>query len=270
MKVLRPLLVFLCAVLTSAQTPLPRAHAHNDYEHTRPLFDALDQGFGSVEADIYLVDGQLLVAHNREDVKPERTLEKLYLAPLKQRFDQRKEILPRMKTLILLIDIKGEAVPTYQALEKQFENYKPMLTVFEADKITTNAVTIILSGNRPREYVAKQSKRWVAIDGRLADLPDNPPPSLIPLISDNWTLHFAWKGGALPQDQASKLNDLVAKTHQQGRILRFWAIPDREEAWALLHEAKVDLINTDRLTELAAFLTAQRRAPQVPRRQGRN
>ena len=41
--------------------PLWRAHAHNDYEHPRPLLDALDHRFGSVEADIYLVDGQLLV-----------------------------------------------------------------------------------------------------------------------------------------------------------------------------------------------------------------
>ena len=34
--------------------PLPNAHAHNDYEHKRPLFDALDHGFCSVEADVFL------------------------------------------------------------------------------------------------------------------------------------------------------------------------------------------------------------------------
>ena len=261
---LRLFIAFACAIATTAQTPLPRAHAHNDYEHARPLLDALDQGFGSVEADIYLVDGQLLVAHNREDVDPERTLEKLYLAPLKQRFDQHKEILPDLKTLILLVDIKDQAVPTYQALERQLENYKPMLTLFEADKITTNAVTIILSGNRPRDYVAKQPKRWVAIDGRLPDLAENPPRSLVPLISDNWTLHFSWKGGALPPEQSTKLNELVAKAHQQGRMLRFWAIPDRDEAWGLLHAAKVDLINTDRLAELAKFLTARQKSLRPP------
>jgi hypothetical protein len=250
-------LVLLCVIANAAQTPLPRAHAHNDYEHKRPLFDALEQGFGSVEADVYLVEGELLVAHNREDVKTERTLEKLYLAPLKERFDRQKEILPGLKTLVLLVDIKGEAVATYQALEKQLEKYKPMLTVFETDRITTNAVTIILSGNRPRDYVGKQAKRWVAIDGRLADLAENPPRSLVPLISDNWTLHFAWKSGSFPPEQASKLKDVVSKTHQQGRMLRFWAIPDREEAWKLLHDASVDLINTDRLLESKAFLTAQ-------------
>ena len=65
--------------------PLPNAHAHNDYEHKRPLFDALAHGFGSVEADVFLVRGQMLVGHTAIDLRPERTLEKLYLEPLRQR-----------------------------------------------------------------------------------------------------------------------------------------------------------------------------------------
>ncbi len=40
--------------------PLVNAHAHNDYAHKRPLADALDHGFCSVEADIFLVDGALI------------------------------------------------------------------------------------------------------------------------------------------------------------------------------------------------------------------
>ena len=35
-----------------AVIPLARAHAHNDYLHPRPMLDALDAGFTSVEADI--------------------------------------------------------------------------------------------------------------------------------------------------------------------------------------------------------------------------
>ena len=54
------LLVTLSLLLTASSahaaepTPLLRAHAHNDYEHTRPLLDALECGFGSIEADIHL------------------------------------------------------------------------------------------------------------------------------------------------------------------------------------------------------------------------
>jgi len=67
---------------------LERAHAHNDYEHDRPLYDALSRGFKSVEADVWLVGGELLVAHDREDVRRGRTLESLYLAPLRQLIKQ--------------------------------------------------------------------------------------------------------------------------------------------------------------------------------------
>src|SRR5437763_12069874 len=66
-------------------TPLLHAHAHNDYEHKRPLFDALGHGFCSVEADVYLTGDQLLIGHERKDLRPERTLEKLYLDPLRER-----------------------------------------------------------------------------------------------------------------------------------------------------------------------------------------
>src|SRR5690606_7390192 len=62
--------------------PLPGAHAHNDYEHARPLLDALEHGFCGIEADIHLRNGELLVGHDPEDLAPERTLEKLYLRPL--------------------------------------------------------------------------------------------------------------------------------------------------------------------------------------------
>lgn len=64
--------------------PVAQTHAHNDYEHTRPLYDALSHGFVSVEADVWLVDGELLIAHDKEDLDPTRTLRGLYLEPLRE------------------------------------------------------------------------------------------------------------------------------------------------------------------------------------------
>src|SRR5438552_6105912 len=86
--------------------PLIHTHAHNDYEHKRPLFDALDHGFCSVEADIFLVEGQLLVAHNRSQTKPERTLQSLYLDPLRARVKKNAgRVYPAGPEVTLLIDI---------------------------------------------------------------------------------------------------------------------------------------------------------------------
>jgi hypothetical protein len=248
-------LLLVASLKSFAQTPLPRAHAHNDYEHARPLVDALEQGFGSVEADVYPIDGDLLVAHDLDDTKAGRNLEKLYLAPIKERFDKNKgEIIPGLKTLILLVDIKTNGILAYQALEKQIEKYKPMLTEFDGEKIKTNAVTIILSGARPTEYLAKQARRWAAIDGRMSDLPNNPPRTLMPLVSDSWGPLFKWRTGAMTDEESAKLREFVKQAHAQGRIIRFWGAPDREETWRAQNAAGVDLINTDHLAELAKFL----------------
>ena len=62
---------------------VPQTPAHTDYELDRPLLDTLSNGFVSVEADVWLVDGQLLVAHDEVDLDPKRTLESLYLEPLR-------------------------------------------------------------------------------------------------------------------------------------------------------------------------------------------
>lgn len=237
--------------------PLVRAHAHNDYEHARPLLDALDQGFCSVEADVHLVDGQLLVAHDRAAVTPERSLEALYLEPLRRRAELHAgRIFPNgPPTVYLLIDFKTAADPTYAALREVLRPYRALLTEFRADAIRTNAVTIIVSGNRPRETVGAEAVRWVAIDGRLPDLQVRPPVTLVPWVSDNWQNHFRWNGeGPFPAGDRERLTAMVRAAHGQGRLLRLWATPDRPAAWQVLLDAGVDLINTDNLAGLAGYL----------------
>jgi hypothetical protein len=42
-----------------------------------------------------------------------------------------------------------------------------------------------------------------------------------------------------------------------GRVVRFWATPENEAVWTQLRSAGVDLINTDHLDRLAAFLSTE-------------
>ena len=113
----------------SGVTELERAHDHNDYEHTAPLYDALGHGFKSVEADIWLVDGELIIAHDPEDVpqavREGRTLESLYLQPLQEIVEQNGgSVYPGDPDYFtLLIDIKSDAVPAYLALHEELEDY---------------------------------------------------------------------------------------------------------------------------------------------------
>jgi hypothetical protein len=44
-------------------TPLEHGHAYDDHLNARPLQDALDHGFTSVEADVFLRDGTLVLCH---------------------------------------------------------------------------------------------------------------------------------------------------------------------------------------------------------------
>ena len=245
-------------IATPTVTPLPRAHAHNDYEHTRPLADALAQGFCSVEADIWLVDGALLVAHNREDARPDRTLQALYLDPLRDRARQNGGAIHRDgPEFILLVDIKSEAEATYAVLRPLLASYDGLFTRFTPTTTTRGPVTVILSGDRPVATVAAEASRLCAIDGRLPDLTADPLPSvhLVPLVSQSWspTFHY-FEDGVLPEADQEKLRATVDLAHRQGRRLRFWGLPDQPFAWKCLHESGVDLINTDNLSGLREFL----------------
>lgn len=248
--------------------PLIRAHAHNDYEHPRPLLDALACGFGSIEADVHLVDGRLLVAHDRKAVKPERTLEALYLDPLRERVKQNGGRVYRTgPTIILLIDVKSEAVATYEALHAVLKNYAAMLTVFRDGVTTPGAITVIVSGSRAPAVMAAQALRYAAMDGRIDDLNGQTAPALIPLVSDNWQKVFSWRWtGPIPEDEARKLKALVEQAHAQGRQLRFWNTPDNPATWSVLYGAGVDLINTDQLTGLQGFLRAQKSSAKIENR----
>jgi len=238
-------------------TPLPNAHAHNDYAHPRPLLDALEQGFCSVEADVHLVDGKLLVAHNRSQAKSNGTLQALYLEPLRERVKaNRGRVYPDGPEFFLLIDFKSDAAASGEALQGILKDYAPMLTRFRRDSTETNAVTIIISGNSPRELLAAQPERYAALDGRLPDLEGAANRRLVPWISAAWHTQFRWRGqGPMPAEESRKLRQIIAQAHQQGRKVRFWGGPDIPALWGEQLAADVDLINTDKLAELRAFLS---------------
>jgi hypothetical protein len=254
------------AAAPSRVRPLAQAHAHNDYEHDRPLFDALSHGFTSVEADIFLVDGQLLIAHDPEDLDPARTLRSLYLEPLRQRvLANGGGVYPGRPPFQLLIDLKTEGESTYAALDRELRSprYAFLWTRFLFGHVVRGPVTAVVSGNRPRDTMAAQRTRVAFYDGRIADPNDLGPgdaASLTPLVSDNWTKLFGWTGiGEMPADERAELRAIVATAHEAGQRVRFWATPDlpgpeREAIWRELVAAGVDHINTDDLAGLEDFL----------------
>lgn len=251
------------------RAPLWNAHAHNDYDHPRPLFDALDHRFGSVEADIYLVGDQLLVAHDPVDLDPARTLESLYLDPLAALVKAHHGSVYRgfRRPVQLLVDIKTEGAATYLELDRHLRRYPHLFTTYDHGRIRPGALTAVISGDRAaRAPMEAQTVRRAFYDGRLTDLDTSAPASFVPLISDNWTLNFTWQGdGAFPDAERDKLRAITRTAHARGRRIRFWATPDlagpaRDALWAELLDAGVDHLNTDDLAGLEAFLDSRHTA----------
>lgn len=255
-RVLWLLPLMLSNAMAADPVPLTRAHAHNDYEHARPLAEALERGFGSVEADVWLVGGKLLVAHDLKDAKPQRTLEALYLDPLRERVRANGgRVFRGGPTVVLLVDVKSEAKATYAALHEVLKNYAELLTEFRDGNSEPRAVTVIVSGNRAVAEMAAQPLRYAAVDGRDADLGVNPPAALVPWVSENWQKLFKWRWeGAMPEAERTALHAWVARAHAQGRKARFWNTPDRPAAWRVLLDAGVDVIGADDLAGLQQFL----------------
>ncbi|HPI73065.1 MAG TPA: phosphatidylinositol-specific phospholipase C/glycerophosphodiester phosphodiesterase family protein [bacterium] len=259
--------LLFCSRTPDAPIPLPdgstRGHAHNDYEQKRPLLDALEHGFTSIEADIHVLDGQLYVAHDKEDIDSSRTLTSLYLDPLRVFLQKNKGDWDKGTPCFLFIDIKSDADSTWLLLEPLLQRYKSMLCEFAGNGGKRRPVTVVVSGNRPVERMKELSRRYAALDGRMEDLDTNESRLLIPLVSGKWGDFFTWQGrGPMPAEEHARLLDLVRKAHQSGRRIRFWATDvaaseDQAALWSVLYQAGVDLINTDKLEALRSFLLEQ-------------
>lgn len=248
---------------TDGVQPLERAHAHNDYEHPRPLFDALSHGFRSVEADVWLVDGELCIGHDAPDCG--RTLTSLYLDPLAEiaRANGGSIYDGSTEPLRLYVDVKDGGPAVWKVLNDQLDDRPQLVTSWVDGREVTRAVEVVVSGQLANQTFDDRV-RWATGDGRFTTPPPADATSAdLVVLSDNWTKLFTWQGvGPMPADQRRKLHDLVDRAHADGHEVRFWATPDivpdaRAAVWRELVDADVDQINTDHLPELEEFLKSE-------------
>ncbi|MFK7924240.1 MAG: endonuclease/exonuclease/phosphatase family protein [Bacteroidia bacterium] len=242
----------MAEVLINPAPVLLQAHAHNDYEHTRPLLDALSQGFNSVEADVWWWNDKLIVKHNQPAANAATPdLRTLYLEPLAQIAAQNYgRIYPQSdEPFWLMIDLKNEGDQSYRALSLLLQEYHWML---EGDN---PALRIFLSGNRPIDLASIDLNRIMGIDGRPEDLGRDYSTDFMPVISQRYGKLVNWGGrGEIPAKEREKLQMLVDQAHAEGKRVRLWASPETEIAWKTLLDIGVDMINTDDLEGLRRFM----------------
>ncbi len=249
----------ICFGQTDPIIPLPNAHAHNDYEHRRPLFDALSHGFTSLEADVHLINETLYVAHDTpRDLDKTPSLQSLYLQPLYQWMSEHNgTIYPKYdEPIFLMIDIKTNAESTYAALRSALAPFKSMLWHVDNGKVVPGPLRIFLSGNRPIAMVQQDEVQLAGIDGRPNDIGKDYTAEFMPVISDNYRRHLSWRGkkGEPDAEEYEQLKSWINAAHAEGKKVRLWASPENQAVWVKLLELGVDLLNTDRLADLRDFL----------------
>ena len=238
--------------------PLHNAFAHNDYWHKHPLHDALANGYTYIEADIFLRNGNLVVAHFFPFFKKKRTLEKLYLQPLFEQIKQQGQVFKGFNTpLTLMIDIKSGANDTYTALKPLLEKYRSMLSSYEDGQLHYRMVTIVLSGHKPYDMIKSEKYRLAFIDEDLKKIGnDTALTEVYPMASCRYTSLLKWRGkGPIPVTEKTRLCGYVTRAHRMGKKVRLWASPENLMVWQELLNCGVDLINTDELVTLKNFLT---------------
>lgn len=237
----------------SAQQIIESGHSHNDYMHEHPLFDALSYGYKSIEIDVWLHDGKLVVSHNPTDLDKKKDIEELYLKPIQERIRANGGRVYAGDTTptVFMVEFKSEPEAAYIKLKELIEKYKGLF----CDRMGQGGpVKLLLTGNRPWTTLLKGMERYVTADGAISQSADPAPAYIIERVSDPYTDHFTWRGkGDMPSGQKAKLEKLVKTAHEHGRQIRFYACPENENIWRTLLDAGVDWINVDDLGRFAAF-----------------
>ena len=228
------------------------AHSHNDYVQKQPFYLAYEEQFGSIEADIHLVEGKLLVAHDLKNVSKSKSLEKLYLEPLDY-FIKKNNGSPfsdTSKHLQLLIDQKTDAIPTLQILVELLKKYPSI--------IQNKKITITITGNRPAPTEYQQYPSYIFFDGRPNENYTKEALSKISMISVDLGDYIKNKFPLnIPEEENKNILKTIQQAHAIHKKFRFWGVPDYPSAWKKMMELQVDYLNTDHINNLSDFLLKQ-------------
>lgn len=219
----------------------PLIQSHNDYEHVRPLQDAIEARADIVEVDVFLVGADLWVAHDRKDLDSRRTLRSLYLRPILTRLEKDEWVPP-----YLLIDFKTDGNRALPVLRRQIAEFR---------RFGARAPVFLLSGSRPK--LSPIDVPAMQLDGRFTD------ESASWLTSADWRRTFipvgGWSGrGEVPP----KVTELFQSLKKDRPLVRFWGAPDTPNMWEFLARegGKNVVINTDRPLAVRRLLEQRARS----------
>ncbi|PQE22782.1 Altered inheritance of mitochondria 6 protein [Rutstroemia sp. NJR-2017a BVV2] len=294
-------MVYLSAVLAAVAAASPDVSAALqkilDQAHQGPLYDyptnwrdvpfysALSVGCVSVEADVWLVGGELLVGHEQSALTPARTFKSLYIDPIlnvlahqnpNSSYTTTKPTYNGVydtssgQTLYLFVDVKTDGPSTWPVVVKQLEGLrsKGYLTSVNETTLISRPVTVVGTGNTPLNLVQPLTSRdyfWDApiptlgttfsnITSLVSPIASTDFLSTIgPILNSNSTATSASDPtNPLNSTQLALLRSQISTAHAKGIKLRYWDQPGwpistRNAIWKTLVGEGVDLINVDDL-----------------------
>ena len=253
MKKILVLLAALLPLTLAAQRPVI-LHSHNDYERIAPFWEAYSQHCGSIEADVFWQDEQLLVGHEIAHLTPERSFRAMYVDPIVTLFRQNGGQMWKDcdDPLILMVELKSSTEPTLSEVIKLLGEYPD---VFCSDK----GVQVVITGNTPDYKDFASYPHWVYFDGDLrSDLVLGYTPdqlARVGMFSTNFR-NFAktWNGkGRMTDGDLAATNAAIAAAHAAGKPIRFWNAPEGTSAYFTFWKLGVDIINTDKPAVASLF-----------------
>lgn len=222
-----------------------KIHSHNDYLQEVPFWSAYANGASSIEADIFLKDGNLYVTHDESEILEDRTIQSLYLQPIQK---MKALQLGKGRPVQLLVDIKSEPYATLDKLVSVLEEYP--------DIIKDKSISVVISGNRPKMVDYFKYPSYIKFDYQSLEAPKNEKVwDKVALISLNFKNFSSWNGkGRFTAPEHAKVKSVIEKAHAYGKPFRFWATPDSKTAWKAFVDLGVDFINTDVPYASASYL----------------
>lgn len=244
-------LALTCCGAAAAQPPV-LIHSHNDYAQRVPFYQAYAQQVSSIEADVFLHDGQLLVGHDVEDLRADMTFEALYVEPIVTLFARNggRAFRDSDQTLQLMVELKSETDPTLRAVAALLGRWPE---VFDPE-VNPAAVRVAVTGRVPAPETFDRYPRFLGFDGAWDA--DYTPEQLerIALISTNFRDFSQWNGkGTIIPAEKERLEQVIDRAHEQGKPVRFWNAPEGTTVYYTFYDMGIDYINTDNPEVCAAF-----------------
>jgi len=267
-------------LLTAGVVP-KRFHSHKDYQQNLPLLTALSYGASSVDADVWEVDGQLLLGDKQSKVTPKRNLKNIYLDQLDWLLGDANQVRMGNSTcgvyatapylpLQLVIRVLSDGSSGYELLKQTIQPFYKAGYLSTYNTSDPNAglvfgpVTVIAAGNVPVSKVVDGDPddpiRYIFFDAPLDNIDDpnvNYTTTLSPIAAAPWgsTIGLRW---LIPSLARKKIKYYVDQAHARGIQARFFDTPSipkwaRNKVWQMLLDEGADWLSVNDLCDAGSF-----------------